>query len=181
MSIDFGHNLLVIPRVIVERYPEFAALFVNNHLSWHNLSVEQSQIVTHYLNNGTYYSARPTRNSTMDPQRLSLHDAIYVQAQAQTHFLPGLASLCCLEMGRIAYNMPILYFAWCLGHYRTWIEVNRDWITPFMHQRLRTRIPPVVTADMLHFQLDDPYHYTLMVALINLIYILREWREQSRR
>ncbi|KAL4721974.1 hypothetical protein ACLX1H_011167 [Fusarium chlamydosporum] len=101
---------------------------------------------------------------------------------AETTTSARLYALCCREIGRISYSMPLLYFAGLLNNYGPWIQANSSWMTPFMYHRIRTNISDVVEVDRLDIEPTDAViRYCVLAAISGSFLRFQDDLERVRR
>ncbi|KAF4342648.1 hypothetical protein FBEOM_3421 [Fusarium beomiforme] len=121
VAIRFTHKEEYLLKPVVRRFPGFADKFEDGVLDWPEASKRQAQIIVRYLHTENYwYASHNTLDHSKRMER-EFTDALAMQVQAASFYLPGLVSLAkhhmewfgnCMPFGKVVFHF-MAQTEWC--------------------------------------------------------------------
>ncbi|KAM0236653.1 hypothetical protein ACHAP5_009289 [Fusarium lateritium] len=127
-----------VPKWSVNKYPEFAALIVSNHLVVPGLTERQSRFLVTYLMNNTFWALPNEYESMIKNDEEDFEDAIKLHGVGHQYHLPGLVNMAHQTIINMLRGQVSLQFAInAFKRDRVWYRSNTELIRESVSHRAR--------------------------------------------
>ncbi|KAM0217345.1 hypothetical protein ACHAQI_002218 [Fusarium lateritium] len=167
------YNVLPVPKLCVNKLPEFAALFVGNRLAVPGLTERQSRFLVTYIMNNIYWALPNQHESITESDEEDFEDAIKLHGVGQQYHLPDLAALARQAMINMLDGQVSLQFAInAFKRDRVWYRSNTELIRASVSYRARKLVTYALYLDVQDYTdghgTSSPIINGLLEALIVL-------------
>ncbi|KAM0214441.1 hypothetical protein ACHAPQ_007338 [Fusarium lateritium] len=162
-----------VPKLCVNKLPEFAALFVGNRLAVPGLTERQSRFLVTYIMNNIYWALPNQHESITESDEEDFEDAIKLHGVGQQYHLPDLAALARQAMINMLDGQVSLQFAInAFKRDRVWYRSNTELIRASVSYRARKLVTYALYLDVQDYTdghgTSSPIINGLLEALIVL-------------